>query len=387
MKPHICHVFPSFTPGGAQVRTCVVMNGLAGELRHTVIAVDDVHHCDARLDAGVEREYVKAERGKWGKLYPLHLGGKLKKLEPDLTLVYNWGAFDAAMGAVLRRVRPWAAVIDGFGGAEAQEQQPLRLRLRRWFYRRADAVVVVSHGLVETARTEWEVPENRIFHLANGIDTGHFTPGPADDVRKGLGLTDQDVLLGTVAHIRNEKNPRLLLEAFLEIAEHNPRLHLVYVGGIPGGLGVPRPPIDAQIYGRMLNRIEETGLKDRVHFPGRQEETAPWYRALDLFALSSHTEQMPLSVAEAMACGKPVLSTDVGDVKRMVCEENRKFVRSGTKDYTAALRALLADADLCERLGAQNRLRAVEHYDRRAMIEAYRRFFGRFCRLPQPVVG
>jgi glycosyltransferase involved in cell wall biosynthesis len=175
----------------------------------------------------------------------------------------------------------------------------------------------------------------------------------------------------------------MLLEAFLEVAERHPRLHLAFVGGVPGGLGVRRPPVDAQIYARMLNRIEETGMKGRVHFTGRQEDTVPYYRALDVFALSSQTEQMPLSVAEAMACGKPVLSTDVGDVRRMVCAENRPFVISDPRAYAAVLRRLLEDAPLRARLGAANRVRAVERYDRAGMIEAYRSFLGEFMGLPR----
>ena len=90
-------------------------------------------------------------------------------------------------------------------------------------------------------------------------------------------------------------------------------IRLVVVGD-----GPERPALEQQ--------ARDLGIAENVEFAGWHEELVPLYRQFDIFALSSTTEQMPLSVLEAMACGLPVVSTDVGDVSKMVADENRPMV-------------------------------------------------------------
>ena len=97
------------------------------------------------------------------------------------------------------------------------------------------------------------------------------------------------------------------------------------------------------------------------------------YRAMDVFALSSVTEQMPISVVEAMACGRPVLATDVGDVKDMVAPSNRRDVLEDREvgAYAAALERLLDDPGRRTALGGDNREKCLAEYRRHTMLERY----------------
>ncbi len=370
-KPHIVHVFDSFGPGGAQVRTAVVMNGLKDEFRHTIVHMGKDERCKDKVDPGVDIEFVTLPRDPglrqaWG------LGGQLRALKGDVVLGYNWASLIPMIGCVLRRVRPWCQVMDGMAEDEATGQLARRLFFRRRVYRRASAVLVVSRVLERLALESWGIRRERTLYMPNGIDTDRFTPGPASDVRARLGLNDDHLIVGTVAHLRAEKNPALLLRGFAAIAEEFPQAHLVYVGGTPKDQSAGHD----QAWTDLQNGLDHFQLRDRVHFTDLVRDTAPYYRAFDVFCLSSHTEQMPLSVAEAMAAGKSVVSTDVGDVKDMVCDEARRFVVpiAGETLYAASLRTLLVDVDLRTRIGATHRDRAVDRFDHQTMIDRWRTF-------------
>jgi glycosyltransferase involved in cell wall biosynthesis len=113
-----------------------------------------------------------------------------------------------------------------------------------------------------------------------------------------------------------------------------------------------------------------------VHFTGHLAGPHRAYGGFDIFALSSDTEQMPLSVLEAMAAGRPIAATDVGDVRTMLAADNRAYVtqRDDAK-LAAALLALLDAPALRDRLGAANRARAEQEYDQHSMFQAYAALF------------
>ena len=121
---------------------------------------------------------------------------------------------------------------------------------------------------------------------------------------------------------------------------------------------------------RLERTAQACGFGDRVSFLGHQEDVRAVYRRLDIFALSSSTEQMPLSVLEAMASGLPIVSSDVGDVRQMVSPENRAQV-CAPADLHTALGDLAADCGLRRKIGMANRSRAVAEYALSGMCNAY----------------
>jgi glycosyltransferase involved in cell wall biosynthesis len=103
---------------------------------------------------------------------------------------------------------------------------------------------------------------------------------------------------------------------------------------------------------------------------------------MDVFVLSSDTEQMPLTVLEAMASGLPIVSTDVGDVRAMVHESNREFMspKADASSLAGQLQRLIVDAELRQTIGVRNRQHCEATYAKdacyQAWIELYRQVIG-----------
>ena len=352
---HLLHVMPSFDVGGIQVRLARTINRLGGRYRHTLVAIDG--RVGARSLLNCERiAFRTAPRPTF--LDPLALlscARAIRATAPDLLITYNWGSVDWAManrlGPRLRHVH----FEDGFGPEEADRQFLRRRVYRRIALRRAAAVVVPSHKLETIAASAWGVAARRIRYVANGVDAERFIR-PALPAHPAALRRPGETLVGTVAPLRPEKNVARLIRAFASVAgRFSTRL-------IIAGEGAERPGLETL--------ARQLGLGDRVVFVGHVAAPETVLQALDVFAMTSQTEQMPLSLLEAMASGLPVLATDVGDIGLIVAEENRRYViaRDDEARLAIGLGELIADPVLRRQLGAQNRARVLAEYREEFMI-------------------
>jgi glycosyltransferase involved in cell wall biosynthesis len=112
--------------------------------------------------------------------------------------------------------------------------------------------------------------------------------------------------------------------------------------------------------------------------PGFLAEPWRWIGRFDIFALSSDSEQSPISLIEAMAAGRPCVATAVGDVPAMVSDDNRPLIveREDEAAFTAALDSLAERPDLRKAIGRANREKAAAFFDEAGMIARYARLYG-----------
>ncbi len=122
---------------------------------------------------------------------------------------------------------------------------------------------------------------------------------------------------------------------------------------------------------------ERLNISNRVHLPGFVPDPAKAVGLFDIFALSSHSEQFPISVIEAMAAGLPVAAPAVGDIANMVAPENAEFVVpvADEAELGIAVATLAADAKLRGMIGQANRAKAAAQFDEKTMIATYRRLY------------
>jgi glycosyltransferase involved in cell wall biosynthesis len=177
--------------------------------------------------------------------------------------------------------------------------------------------------------------------------------------------------VGTVAGLRAVKNLPRLVRAFA--AAGPPEARLVIVGE-----GPERARIEAE--------ADRQGVADRLILPGFMADPAAWIGHFDVFALSSDSEQFPISLVEAMAAGLPCISTDVGDVAGMVAPENG-FAIGDEAVLASALGRLLDDPDLRRAVGEANRRLAAAAYDEAVMISRYATLYGEAIGRPGALSG
>jgi glycosyltransferase involved in cell wall biosynthesis len=346
------HVFPTFAVGGAQVRFAAIANHFGGAFRHIVVALDGNLACRERLRPDLEASFPVVAAPKRSMLRNvINFRQLLKAWRPDMLVTGNWGAIEFAM-ANIPRVSRHIHVVDGFGPEERSTQIPRRILINRLALARS-TVVLPSRTLVRIATEIWKLNPRRVHYVPNGIDLARFA-GNQDRRRRG----DQPLIVGTVAALRPEKNLDRLLQAFARVPLTVPA-RLVIVGDGP----------ERQA---LAGRAAELGLTERVTFTGQRDDTPALYASFDVFALSSDTEQMPLSVIEAMASGLPVAATDVGDIRTMVAQGNAPFVGNlEAATLGDSLTTLLGDPALRSRLGAANLAKACQDFDQAAMFARY----------------
>lgn len=356
-RRHLFHVFATFSVGGPQVRFAKVANALGDRYRHTILAMDGEYEAAARLEHGVEAAFMRDFIPPKGRAPNNVLSFRriLAEMRPSLVVTHNWGSMEWAL-ANTPCLAPHVHVEDGFGADEAAHRLARRTLLRR-IGLQGKAVIAASRTIESIAIKEWRLQRKNVRFIANGVESHQFDRLPDPELVSRV-RAEGAVLIGTVAALRPEKNLALLVEAFADIRARRPA-RLVIVGE-----GPEQKAITA--------RAEALGVDRDVVLLGRLDEPARILRAFDLFMMSSSTEQAPLSLLEAMAAGRAVVATDVGDIAEMVSFDNKPFVTSvGRAPLVKAATELLEDEVLRLKTGAANRAKVIADFSAASMIESW----------------
>lgn len=357
----ILHLHSSFDLGGKEARAVRLMNAFGDRARHVIVSgVPGMTSARDAIAPGIAHEIAQDPPPLTGKPSVAHFEAIARFMRRfDLVLSYNWGAIDAVMA---RRVfgkgqPPLIHHEDGFNADEAGGLKAERNMYRRIALGAAAALVVPSHTLERIALKTWHQPRRRVHRIPNGIAVARYAEPPVARAIPGFRRKGDEVVVGTLAGLRPVKDLPMLVRA---VGGVSGRLRLVIVGEGP----------DKSI---IQQAAAAMGLSDRLHLPGFLPEPHRFVGHFDIFALSSQSEQFPISVVEAMAAGVPVAAPPVGDVPFMVADDNRPFIaeQHGEVFLRDAIQALANDRALRLRVGAANRVKATAQYDEGAMIAAY----------------
>jgi glycosyltransferase involved in cell wall biosynthesis len=368
MSPvRILHAHSTFGHGGKEARAVQLMNAFGAAAEHAVISASPGELGAAKaLDPAVTVEFptdAPSLAGLPGLPRLFRLSRYMRRF--DLVLTYNWGAFDAVMARFLfargMKLPPLIHHEDGFNQDEAGELKTKRNLYRRLGLASAHRLVVPSARLEAIARKAWGQPPAKVVRIANGIAVPRYCAAPSQDI-PGLEKRPGEIVVGTVAGLRSVKNLPRLVRAFAAMTSRQAKLVIVGTG----------PESD-----RIAAEAQARGVADRLIMPGFLADPARWIGRFDIFALSSDSEQFPISLVEAMAAGLPAVATAVGDVAQMVADDNRPLIVEAEDEaaFAAALDSLAERPDLRRAIGRANREKATAEFDESKMIARYARLY------------
>jgi glycosyltransferase involved in cell wall biosynthesis len=192
----------------------------------------------------------------------------------------------------------------------------------------SDKVIAVSPSIKSTL-SKWRV--NNVITILNAVDKNEL-PGRIGGtvLRRNLGISESNIVIGTVGRLSPEKGHKLLLKAISKI-KHN-GVKLLIVG-------------DGPLFDELKKLCSDLRLNTTVLFCGYDQYIKDYYEALDLLVLPSLKEGLPNVVLEAMAFGVPVISTDVGGVREIIIDnENGWIIQAGSVQSIAdKVQEVLAD--------------------------------------------
>ncbi len=281
-----------------------------------------------------------------------------------------------------------AVGIDPAGAMGRACKRPIRA-----FYRRADAIACISHGIEREALDAGVVP-SRVHYFPNAIDMTAFRPaepGESERLRQALGVSGDAVVCLFVGRLSREKGLEDLLEAWRLLtrgaAVRQPS-GLDADGGAPAstqpvllvaGPDMTGHPWDVGATGRAF--VARHGLAGSVRFLGPIADVAPLYRAVDVAVQPSHFEALGLSAIEALASGVPVVAAAVGGLLEFVVDghNGRLCPPHDPERLSACLASLVADRDERRRLARNARASVHDQFDERLVFGRMRDLFERLA--------
>jgi glycosyltransferase involved in cell wall biosynthesis len=233
--------------------------------------------------------------------------------------------------------------------------------------RAADMFVALSPRHKQFWQQHYGLPEQKLVIVPNGIPLHKFRPLSNSEktaLRRHHGLAPDQFTAGLIAFFKDSKNLPGFVQVAKQVIDTGIKAQFVLVGD-----GPERAALETA--------IATMHLEAQFHLPGLTDSPETWYGMFDCALMTSITEAFPITLIEAMACGLPVVATDIAGIPDIVVHGETGFLASPSElDKLAHYVIQLArDPELRQRMGEAGRRRALAEFDVTVMVERYARMF------------
>ena len=368
-KPVVVHIIVGLYTGGAEKTLLKVCSGLP-EFHHHVVSLTgfgglapaflktgaELHYLDMRTTSGVIR----------GLAFLMHFVWKTKP-----SLIQSWMYHSDLVTVVIKLIAPRTPIVWNLRHSALTPSSSRRTRLIQrvlvrmsWFVPRA----IVAAGV--TVRDEHErigYSMQKLSTIPNGIDLEVFRADSSlrNVKRTRLGLAQDQLLIGFVGKWDPHKGVESFLDALKLLSDWGWEVQFLMVGK------------DLLFENsQLVDLLDRRQLTDHAHLIGPVPDVQTYLNALDVMVSASETEGFPNVIAEAVACGVPVVATDVGDSRRLLASENFLVPPRSPVKLAGAIDSLLALPPAERKKIADTNYRwASENYSMEQMLVSYDRLW------------
>lgn len=363
-RPLVIHVIYRLQVGGLENGVVNLVNKLPPEsYRHAIVCLSEATSFRDRITRDDVEIYEMHKRpgqdfATWWRLYRL-----FRRLRPRIVHTRNIGCLEMQIPAWLARVPCRVHGEHGWDVSDPNGSNRKYQWLRRLHSPLVQRFIALSRELESYLFDRAGIARRKIARIYNGVDGERFCA--ADSEALPLGWADDDsVVFGTVGRMHGVKDQTNLCAAFIRLCQEHtglaPRMRLVLVG-------------DGPLKAECESLLGTAGLETQCWLPGKRNDVPQIMQALDVFVLPSQAEGISNTILEAMACGLPVVATDVGGNSELVVDgETGTLVPPGDPSSMADAMARYAqDQALRKAHGQAAQARIAEHFSMQRMLSAY----------------
>jgi glycosyltransferase involved in cell wall biosynthesis len=338
-----------------QLNLCEAL--VAREVQPVLVFSEDLkpEFAERLRSTGAELAAINYRNGKGNYLRELR---RLVKKYSITTAHIIFFDYFSAMPWIARRagIRNIVYEMQNSGEFRATSWKKLLLQLRTKLTSEPMTRVIAISEFVKAQLLKGGLAEDKIVVRYLGVDTKRFVPDLsareqwASDFKVGA----DELILSTVSYLRPFKNPHVLVETCKELADRNVRARLFVAG-------------DGEMLPSLRDLSNRLGVADRIHWLGNVPDPRSLLQASDIFVLASVGEAFGLVLAEAMACGVPIVGSRNGSLLEVVDEGKTGLLATplDAKAFADAIEMLARDVERRKQMGRQ----AVEHVRARFTVE------------------
>ena len=341
--------------GGAEQQLYYLLSGLDRSRFRPLVITLGVHAEEywskpiARL--GIPVRHVNRWLGRLVRAFRIATILRQEKIHIVHGWVFHTNPYSAVAGRLAKVSLRLGSMRENYRGL------PKRRVLRRMGYWGLDALITNSvHNACHVKKLD--LTTARVQIVPNGV----FIPALVSQtdrshLKKELGFSDTDILIGSVGRLDSNKNYSMLLRAFAPLTQHWSGLRLLIIG-------------DGPLKKELSEMAEDLDIASKVCLPGQMPQAARFLPAMAICCLTSYTEGMPNLIMEAAAAGLPVVSTRCGDSAYLVEDGVTGYLVSPNDDagMSAHLGVLLANAEHRLRMGSMGREKMRREFGVNAMV-------------------
>lgn len=376
--PRILRIINRLNLGGPAFNVANLSHGLAPEFETLVLSGEiDTTEASAEFilkEKGIHAKYIKGMRREISPLHDMdaykQIVSVIKEFKPDIVHTH------AAKAGTLGRLAAWNAkvpvIVHTFHGHVFHSYfSPLKTRvfigIERSLARVSHAIVAISDVQKQDLVDKFKIaPSSKTHVIPLGFDLNRFDSNKAEkriSFRNQFKLKDDCIAVGLIGRIVPVKNHSMFLNAWKSITDNiKVPVHAFIVGD---GEDRDKTEMLCRELGIIYNTREKTEENATLTFTSWMEDVDRVMAGLDVVALTSFNEGTPVSLIEAQAAGKPVVSTEVGGIKDAVIPGGSAFLVASDdiRGFSLALKTLLEDPGKRMEMGKAGTRFVMEKFD------------------------